>query len=240
MNMFEIRRAEDRGNANQGAVNSYFSFSFEDYYHNEKHVNFGALIALNEDFISPGQGFDLHSHDNIEIFTYMMQGELTQDDADGRHSVIVGGEVQRISAGSGVSHCGLNARGEPAHLLQIWLTPNVRDAKPRCDERRILDTEKDGRFCLLASGDGRDGSLPIHQDVSIFAGTFKVGQTATYEVKPGRMAYVHAARGSVTLNGQVLGHGDAAKVPAATTLVLNGGEKGEVVLIDLPEEHLAH
>lgn len=242
--MFEIRKAEDRGNANQGWINSYFSFSFEEYYHDEKHVSFGPLIAFNEDYISPGRGFDLHSHDNIEIFTYMLQGELTQDDADGRHSVIVGGEVQRISAGSGVSHCGVNNLAEPAHLLQIWLKPNVRDAKPRCEERIVSNAEKDGRFCLLASGDGREGSLSIHQDVSIYAGIFRAGQNATYEVKPGRIVYFHVARGSVTLNDLALGHGDAAKIPVAATLTLHGGgegeAEGEVILIDLPAEHVTH
>ncbi|WP_431822956.1 pirin family protein [Burkholderia sp. F1] len=238
--MFDIRRAGDRGNANQGWINSFFSFSFEEYYHDPEHTNFGALKALNEDFISPGRGFDMHSHDNTEIVTYMLQGELTQDDADGRHSVIDGGYVQRISAGAGVSHCGINQLAEPCHLLQIWLTPNVRDAQPRCEERVFTREEKDGKWCLLVSPDGSDGSLSIYQDARIYAGLFGVGRSATYRVAPGRIAYFHVARGSVVLDGQALQPGDAARIVQPGELSVTGGDDGEVILIDLPAEQHTH
>ena len=233
----QIRRGSERGYAEHGWLKSFHSFSFAEY-RDPAHMQFGALRVINEDFIAPSSGFGTHGHRDMEIITYVLEGELTHKDsmASGgtEGAVIRPGDVQRMSAGRGVLHSEFNgSSGEPVHLLQIWIMPDVQGIAPSYEEKRFADADKRGRLRLVASRDGRDGSVLIHADAAFHVGRFDGDETATYRVADGRMAYVHVARGAVTIDGTALVAGDALKVKAPGDLVIGQGLEAEILLFDL-------
>jgi len=233
--MLELRKANDRGHANHGWLDSFHSFSFAGY-HDPAHMGFGPLRVINEDWIDGGQGFGTHGHQNMEIITYMLEGALEHKDSMGNGSVIRPGDVQRMSAGTGVRHSEFNhSAAERAHLLQIWIMPDVDGIAPGYEEKRFSAEEKTGRLRLIASADARDGSVKIHQDASVYAGLFDGDQQASVALAAGRLAYIHVARGSLTVNGQPLQTGDALKVAGVTALSFTDGDQAEVLLFDLPK-----
>jgi len=231
--MNQLRKANERGHANHGWLDSYHSFSFADY-HDPRHMGFGALRVINEDRVAPGSGFGTHGHRDMEIITYVLEGELGHKDSIGNGSVIRPGDVQRMSAGSGIRHSEYNhAQKEQTHFLQIWIEPNVRGIAPGYEEKHFEAADKRGRLRLVASPDGADGSVLIHQDARLYVGLFNGAETATLDLAPGRRAYVHVARGSVSANGIALEAGDALKVSEEAAVVLAGGDNAEVLVFDL-------
>jgi hypothetical protein len=232
--MAEIRRAVERGYADHGWLRSYHSFSFADYF-DPQHVEFGPLRVINEDRVVPGAGFGTHGHRDMEIISYVLEGELAHTDSTGTSSVIRPGDVQRMSAGRGVQHSEFNySHSQPVHFLQIWIQPNVRGIAPEYEEKRFEATEKRGRLRLIASPEGTDGSVRIHQDARVYAGLFDGDEQASLEVAAGRRIYVHVARGQVTANGETLRAGDALKLTDRTALSLQQGADSEVLVFDLP------
>ena len=232
--MQEIRRAQDRGYADHGWLKSFHSFSFADY-HDPDHVEFGPLRVINEDRVSPGQGFGTHSHRDMEIISYVLQGELAHKDSTGTSSTIRPGDVQRMSAGRGVQHSEFNpSASEGVHFLQIWIQPNVRGIAPSYEEKRFSADEKRGRLRLIASPDRAEGSVLIQQDARVYAGLFDGGESAGFGIGPGRRAYVHVARGAITANGVALQVGDALKLTDTGKLTLRQGRDAEVLVFDLP------
>ena len=232
--MIEIRRGEDRGHADHGWLRSYHSFSFADYY-DPRHVQFGPLRVINEDRVVPGAGFGTHGHRDMEIISYVLDGELAHKDSTGTRSTIRPGDVQRMSAGRGVLHSEFNGSHErPVHFLQIWILPDVTGIPPEYEEKRFGADEKRGRLRLIASPHGDDGSLRIHQDARVYAGLFDGAERAALEVAPGRRVYLHVARGNIFANGASLAAGDALKLTGVTTLRLTDGVGAEVLAFDLP------
>jgi redox-sensitive bicupin YhaK (pirin superfamily) len=232
--MLEIRRASDRGYADHGWLRSFHSFSFADYW-DPQHVEFGALRVINEDRVAPGAGFGTHGHRDMEIVSYVLEGELAHKDSTGTSSVIRPGDVQRMSAGSGVRHSEFNGSQEkPVHFLQIWIQPDVLGIDPGYEEKHFAPEEKRGRLRLVASPDGADGSVRIRQDARLYTGLFDAAERGNLEVAPGRRIYVHAARGTVTANGEILAPGDALKLTDTTALALSDGVGAEVLVFDLP------
>jgi redox-sensitive bicupin YhaK (pirin superfamily) len=232
--MADIRRSGDRGYADHGWLKSFHSFSFADYY-DPRHVEFGPLRVINEDRVAPGAGFGTHGHRDMEILSYVLDGELAHKDSTGTSSVIRPGEVQRMSAGSGVMHSEFNhSQEQPVHFLQIWIQPNVAGIAPEYEEKRFGPEEKRGKLRLVASLDGAEGSVRIHQDTRVYAGLFEGTEHGTLAVAQGRRLYVHVARGSVTANGEALAAGDALMITDATSLELSGGAQAEVLVFDLP------
>jgi quercetin 2,3-dioxygenase len=228
-----IRRSNERGHANHGWLDSFHTFSFADY-HDPAHMGFRALRVINEDRVSPGQGFGTHGHRDMEIISYVLEGELEHEDSLGTGAVVRPGEVQRMSAGTGVRHSEFNpSASEPLHFLQIWIVPASRGTAPSYEQRAFAEGERRGKLRLVAAPDGRDGSVTVNQDVRLYAGLFDGGETARHELSPGRHAWVHVARGSVALDGTRLQAGDAAAVSAAGPLELTGGQGAEVLLFDL-------
>jgi redox-sensitive bicupin YhaK (pirin superfamily) len=231
--MQQIRRANERGHADHGWLNSYHSFSFADYFDPE-HVEFGALRVINEDRVVPGAGFGTHGHRDMEIISYVLDGELAHKDSTGTSSVIRPGDVQRMSAGSGVMHSEFNgSHDKPVHFLQIWIQPNVRGIAPEYEEKRFEPEQKRGRLRLIASPQGDDGSVRIHQDARVYAGLFDGQEQATLNVGNGRRVYVHVARGQVQANGVTLDAGDALMLTDTTSLALSSGANAEVIVFDL-------
>lgn len=229
----QLRRSGERGYADHGWLRTFHTFSFADY-HDPAHMGFRALRVINDDRIAPERGFGMHAHRDMEIVTYMLEGELEHRDSMGNGSIIRPGEVQRMSAGTGVFHSERNAsRTEVAHLLQIWILPDRPGYAPSYEQKAFSREERQGRLRLIASQDGREGSVTVHQDVSLFAGFFGEGEEARYALASGRYAWVHVARGQVLLNGTPLEAGDAAAVTAGGTLHLIGKNAGEVLLFDL-------
>ena len=231
--MMTIRKANERGHADHGWLNTYHTFSFADY-HDPEHMGFGSLRVINEDRIQPGTGFGTHSHRDMEIVSYVLEGALAHQDSMGNGSTIVPGDVQRMSAGTGVRHSEYNH--EPSgvtHFLQIWIEPAARGIAPGYEQRHFDPTSKRGRLRLVASPDGRDGTVTIHQDAYMYAALLDGGERAAYALPKGRRAYVHVARGSLTVNGNELGAGDALKVSDVAEIVLERGEQAEVLLFDL-------
>lgn len=234
--MQALRKAQERGHARHGWLESWHSFSFAEY-HDPRHMGFSKLRVINDDRVAPAQGFGTHGHRDMEIITYVLTGELAHRDSMGNGSTLRPGDVQRMSAGRGVQHSEFNAsRTEPVHFLQIWIEPAVRGIAPGYEEQRFSEAEKRGRLRLIASPDGADGSLTIHQDARVLAGLFDAGESARLQFTAGRSAYVHVARGSVTVNGQALLAGDALQFPEATEIAIDGGVAGEVLVFDLPAE----
>jgi quercetin 2,3-dioxygenase len=232
--MNTVRPSNERGHANHGWLDSYHSFSFADYF-DSKHVEFGSLRVINEDRVAPGAGFGTHPHRDMEIISYVLSGELAHKDSLGTGSVIRPGDVQRMSAGSGVRHSEFNpSSSQRLHFLQIWIKPNVVGIEPSYEEKHFSDEEKQGRLRLIASPDGRDGSVSIHQDASLYVGRFDGQEQASLALKPNRRSYVHVVRGEVRANGIDLGAGDALKVTDAPAVRIEGGRAAEVLVFDLP------
>jgi redox-sensitive bicupin YhaK (pirin superfamily) len=234
MTAMKIRRAGDRGHADHGWLNSRHTFSFADY-HDPAHMGFRVLRVINEDRVAPARGFGTHGHRDMEIVSYVLEGALEHKDSMGTGSVIKPGDVQRMSAGTGVMHSEQNAsKTDPVHFLQIWILPEKPGGPPGYEQKTFSAEEKRGKLCLVASHDGRDGSVTIHQDVSILAGLFDAGEHATLEVKPGRGAWVHVARGAIDLAGKYLDAGDAAQIDEAGIFEITGKDAAEVLVFDLP------
>lgn len=232
--MIELRKSEERGHANHGWLDSYHSFSFADY-HDAKHMNFGPLRVINEDYIDPGSGFGTHGHRDMEIITYVLEGELAHKDSMGNGSVIRPGDVQRMSAGNGVRHSEFNnAPGAKTHLLQIWIEPNVLGIDPGYEEKHFAAAEKRGTLRLIASPEGRDGSVTIHQNANVYVGLFDGVERAAVPIAAGRRVYVYVARGEVSINGNGLKAGDALKATNETQVEVAQGRQAEVLLFDLP------
>jgi redox-sensitive bicupin YhaK (pirin superfamily) len=229
----DIRKAQERGYADHGWLKSYHSFSFADYF-DEKHVEFGALRVINEDRVAAGQGFGTHAHRDMEIISYVLEGRLEHKDSIGTGSIIEPGDVQRMSAGTGVRHSEFNpSPTEPVHFLQIWIQPAQRGIPPSYEQKRFGSQDKRGRLRLIASPDAREGSVTLHQDAYVYAGLFDGDERAVHTVAPGRRAYVHVARGTITVNGAALNAGDAAKIVDMPQVTLERGDGAEVLLFDL-------
>ena len=231
--MMEIRKSRDRGLADHGWLRSYHSFSFADYYDPE-HMGFGHLRVINEDRIQPGTGFGTHGHRDMEIISYVLEGALAHKDSMGNGSTIVPGDVQRMSAGKGVMHSEFNPSKEGVtHFLQIWIEPDAAGIAPGYEQKHFDAASKRGKLRLLASPDGRDASVTIHQDAFLYAALLEGPDRVVHALRPGRRAYLHVARGKVTANGQPLEPGDALKALDASELVLEQGRGAEVLLFDL-------
>lgn len=232
--MNEIRRSNDRGYADHGWLKSFHSFSFADYF-DPKHVEFGPLRVINEDRVAPGQGFGTHGHRDMEIISYVLDGELAHKDSMGNGSTIRPGDVQRMSAGRGVLHSEFNpSASNPVHFLQIWIQPDQLRIEPSYEEKRFSSEEKRGHLRLIASPDRAEGSVLIHQDAQVYAGLFNGTEESVLTVKPGRRIYIHVARGSVVANNTRLAAGDALKLTDTSRLTLNQGQDAEVIVFDLP------
>jgi redox-sensitive bicupin YhaK (pirin superfamily) len=232
--MIVIRRAEDRGTTNLGWLDSRHSFSFGDYY-NPKEMGFGSLRVVNEDRVRPGGGFGTHGHRDMEIISYVIDGALEHKDSIGTGSVIRPGDVQRMSAGTGIRHSEFNHSDEqPVHFLQIWLIPERAGIKPGYEQKRFSDAEKRGRLRLIASRDGRDGSVTIHQDADIFASILDKDAAVTHTIAEGRKVWVQVVRGTIDMNGQELRAGDGARAEDVATLTITArADDSEVLLFDL-------
>ena len=231
--MLMLRRAEDRGATKLRWLDSRHTFSFGDYY-DRQHMGFSHLRVINEDRVVPGAGFPTHSHSDMEIITYVLEGALAHKDSTGTSSVIRPGEVQRMSAGTGISHSEYNAaQTEPVHFLQIWIIPGETDLKPGYQQKAFPFDENRGRWTVVASKEGRDGSLTVHQDIEVWAARFAPGQQATFRLKPGRRAWAQMARGGATLNGASLRAGDGAAASQEEILEFKAAEDAELLIFDL-------
>lgn len=234
----DVRRADDRGLANFGWLHSRHTFSFGSYF-DPQQTGFSDLLVINDDRVSPGRGFDTHGHRDMEIFSYVLEGGLQHRDSMGTGSVIRPGDVQMMSAGSGVLHSEFNAsREELVHFLQIWIVPDRKGVVPRYQQRHFTADEKRGRLRLIISPDGADGSLSVYQDARVYAGLFDGDEQQVLQLQPDRYAYVHVARGSLEVNGQRLGEGDGARLRGVTDLTFRGGQNAEVLLFDLRPREL--
>jgi redox-sensitive bicupin YhaK (pirin superfamily) len=231
--MITLRKSADRGQADHGWLKSQHSFSFADY-HDPDHMGFGNLRVINEDRIAPGTGFGTHGHRDMEIVSYVLDGALAHRDSMGNGATIVPGEVQRMSAGRGVMHSEFNAaRDATTHFLQIWILPAQRGIEPGYEQKAFADEAKRGRLRVVASPDGRDGSVTVHADASLYAGLFVGAEQAQFALPPGRLGYVHVARGALQVNGQALAAGDAALLRGEPQVELAHGRDAEVLLFDL-------
>jgi hypothetical protein len=233
--MLTIRKADARGHADHGWLDSHHTFSFGDYY-DPAHMGFRALRVINEDRVAAGGGFPTHGHRDMEIISYVLDGALGHKDSIGTGSIIKPGDVQRMTAGSGVSHSEMNAsRADAVHFLQIWLLPEARGLAPGYEQQHFVDADKRGRLRLVGSRDGRDGSLTIHQDVNLYAGLFTGDERATLPLAPGRHAWIQVARGQVRVDDQLLHAGDGAAISAAAVVTIAGvaGGDAEILAFDL-------
>jgi quercetin 2,3-dioxygenase len=231
--MMQIRKSNQRGHADHGWLNTHFTFSFGDYY-DPKYEQFRTLRVMNDDRIAGGGEFPMHPHRDMEIVTYVLEGALKHSDSMGNGSVIGPGDVQYMSAGTGVRHSEANAsKTEPVHLYQIWMFPDKQGLKPVYDQKNFSAAEKKGKLRLVASPDGRDGSVEIRQDNELYAAVLDPGQSVRHTLKPNRHAYVQVARGMVKLNGKELMEGDGAAISRETALELTGVEEAEVLVFDL-------
>ena len=232
--MQKIRRSSERGTADHGWLKSYHSFSFADYF-DSAHMEFGPLRVINEDRVAAGAGFGTHSHRDMEIISYVLSGELSHKDSLGNGSVLRPGDVQRMSAGTGVKHSEFNAStDDPVHFLQIWIVPNQRGLPPSYEEKHFSAADKRGRLRLVASPDGEAGSVRIHQDARVYAGLFDYEESASVTLATGRQGYIHLARGQIRVNDTILSAGDALMLDGTQTLTLDRGMGAEVLVFDLP------
>ena len=232
--MITLRPASERGHANHGWLESWHSFSFADY-RDPRHVHWGPLRVINEDRVQAGQGFGTHSHSDMEIISYVLEGSLAHKDSMGNAASIVPGEVQRMSAGTGVTHSEYNHEADrTTHFLQIWIIPDTRGIQPGYEQKAYGESEKRGRLRLVASPDGADGSVRMNQDARMYSGLFDAGEQATLELAPGRLAYVHMARGTASVNGHALVAGDALMYADEPQVQIDGGEGAEILVFDLP------
>ena len=231
--MLQVRKSTNRGHADHGWLNTYHTFSFADY-HDPAHMGFRALRVINEDRVEPGHGFGTHGHREMEIISYVLEGALRHDDSTGVGSVIRPGDVQRMSAGSGVRHSEKNlSASEPVHFLQIWILPALHGIAPSYEQKSFADADKRGRLRLVASREGRGGSVTVHADASLYAGTFDAGESAELELLPTRHAWVQVARGRAKVNGSELGPGDGAGLSDESKLRIEGVANAEVLVFDL-------
>ena len=232
--MIELRPAQERGHAQHGWLDSWHSFSFAEY-HDPRHMGFGPLRVINEDRVAAGTGFGTHGHRDMEILSYVLEGALAHRDSMGNGSVIRPGDVQRMSAGTGVLHSEFNHQTDaPTHFLQIWIEPDRRGVDPGYEERRFSEADKRGQLRLIASPDGAEGSVTLHQQARVYAGLFEGSESAVLPIATGRRVYVHVARGAVRVNGQALEAGDALKLSGESRLEISEGAQAEVLVFDLP------
>ncbi|MBI5791909.1 MAG: pirin family protein [Rhodocyclales bacterium] len=235
--MLELRRAAERGVANFGWLDSRHTFSFGHYY-DPKQVGFSDLLVINDDRVEPGMGFGTHPHRDMEIFSYVLEGALEHKDSMGTGSVIRPGDVQMMSAGSGITHSEFNpSRQEGVHFLQIWIVPDRQRVAPRYQQKNFSAADKRGRLRLIISPDAADGALGVYQDARVYAGLFDGAEAAEFDLPAGRYAYIHVARGSLSVNGTAMSAGDGARIRETGELRFDGGEDAEVLLFDLrPQE----
>jgi redox-sensitive bicupin YhaK (pirin superfamily) len=232
--MLEVRKSEERGRAHHGWLQSNHSFSFADYV-DVKHSGFGPLLVINEDRVAPGRGFGTHGHRDMEIISYVLDGTLAHEDSMGNGSALRYGDVQRMSAGTGVRHSEFNRSSEePVHFLQIWIEPKFKGIRPSYEEKHFDVESKQGRLRLIVSPDGREGSVQINQDATVYASILNGADAVAHTLAPGRIAYVHVIRGRVSVNGVQLGTGDALKLVAEDAVSLQDAEAAEVLVFDLP------
>jgi len=231
--MMTIRRSSERGPTRIGWLDSKHSFSFGSY-HDPRFMGFGPLRVINEDKVAAGAGFDTHSHRDMEIISYVLDGGLEHRDSIGTGSVIAPGDVQRMSAGSGVAHSEFNAsKTDPVHFLQIWIVPEARGIAPSYEQKTFPAEAKRGRLRLVGAPGGRDGAVTIHQDVDLYAGLFDAGEGAELALRPGRIGWVQVTRGTVTVNGAALHAGDGAALRDAEAITIEGGVAAEVLVFDM-------
>jgi quercetin 2,3-dioxygenase len=231
--MITVRYGDERGRSRFNWLDSRHTFSFGEY-RDPQHMGFGHLRVINEDRVAPGGGFGTHSHRDMEIITYVLDGALAHKDSTGTSSVIRVGDVQRMSAGTGISHSEYNAsQTEPVHFLQIWIIPGNNALAPGYEQRAFPLDEHQGKWVLIGSKDGRDGSVTVHQDVDAWAARLAPGARASFRLKPGRRAFTHVARGAVTFNGSSLHAGDGAAISEAEILEVSAAEAAELLIFDL-------
>ena len=230
--MIEIIPSDTRGAANHGWLDSRFSFSFADYY-DANRMGFGPLRVINEDYIEAGTGFGTHPHRDMEIVTYMVEGELEHKDSMGNGSVMRAGEMQRMTAGTGVLHSEMNPSDQKTHLLQIWILPEITGLEPGYEQKMFDRGSKLNRWCLLGSREGNNGSLTVHQDVSILATILEADQSLDYEFADGRIGYLQVVRGELTINGDHISAGDGAQVSSTDKVELKAQDESEVLLFDM-------
>lgn len=231
--MIQIRKAADRGHFDFGWLDTYHTFSFDRYY-DPNHMAFRSLRVINEDRVAPATGFPTHSHRDMEIITYILEGELRHQDSMGNGSVIRPGDVQRLTAGTGVSHSEFNSsQTDPVHLLQIWILPNERGLTPGYEQKAFTEDERRGQLRLIASADGRSGSVTINQNANVYASILEQAQEVTYELGTGRHVWVQVARGAVSIDGQILDQGDGAGIRDETSVRVVGERAAEILLFDL-------
>ena len=232
--MLEVRKSADRGVGNHGWLHSHHSFSFADY-RDQAHTGFGPLLVINEDRVAAGMGFGTHGHRDMEIISYVLDGALEHKDSMGTGSVLHYGDVQRMSAGTGVRHSEFNhSKRDEVHFLQIWIEPATAGNPPSYEEKHFDPASKQGRLRLIASSDGRDGSVLVHQDVAIYASLLGAGDAASLPLATGRRGYVHVVRGTVQVNGIALAGGDALKLTSEAAIALEHALDAEVLVFDLP------
>jgi redox-sensitive bicupin YhaK (pirin superfamily) len=231
--MLELHRSRNRGRSNHGWLHSRHSFSFADHY-DPDNMGFGPLVVINEDRIRGGTGFGTHGHRDMEIISYVLDGELAHQDSIGNGSVIRPGDVQRMTAGRGVMHSEYNhAKDRDTHFLQIWIQPNVHGIAPGYEQKHFAPDQRKGRLRLILSPDGSEGSITVHQDARVYSGLFDGDEACTFEIPKGRSAYLHVARGMICANGTLLQSGDALKALEERMIVLEKGRNAEVLLFDL-------
>ncbi len=231
--MINLRKSQERGYADHGWLKSFHSFSFGSY-HDPRYMGWGNLRVINEDRVAPGMGFGKHGHRNMEIISYVLAGELAHQDSMGNVKGIPPGDVQRMSAGSGVTHSEFNhAKDQTTHFLQIWIEPNVLEIEPGYEQLSIPATEKEGKLHLIASGDRKDGAVKIHADANVYAGLLNGPQSATLQLNPKRKAYVHLIRGALNVNDQLLNAGDALMIENESQLKIKNGKGAEILVFDL-------
>lgn len=231
--MLTVRKAEDRGHANHGWLDTYHTFSFANYY-DSKHMGFRALRVINEDRVSPTAGFGTHGHRDMEIITYVLEGALEHKDNIGNGSVIQPGEVQRMTAGTGILHSEFNhSETEAVHLLQIWLLPDQNGLSPSYEQRNFSPAKTPGKLHLVAAKDGREGAVTVHQDVDLYAAVLKEGDRLSHTLKPQRHAWIQVARGAITLNGLSLDTSDGAAISNEAEVIIEATQDAEFLLFDL-------
>ena len=231
--MLTLRKSQDRGYADHGWLKSFHSFSFAGYY-DPQFMGWGNLRVINEDRVAAGMGFGKHGHRNMEIISYVLSGELAHEDSMGNVKGIPPGDVQRMSAGTGVTHSEFNhAKDQTTHFLQIWIEPNVTEIAPSYEQKTIPSVDKLGKLCLIASPNGADHSVKIHADAKVYVGLFNGPQSQKLELNPERKAYVHLIKGALQINGITLSTGDALLIEKEASLLISDGQNAEVMIFDL-------
>lgn len=232
--MIELRPNMERGQTDIEWLKSFHTFSFGDY-HDRRHHNFGVLRVINEDWVAPGKGFDTHGHRDMEIITYVLEGSLRHKDSLGNGSIIKPGDIQRMTAGTGVLHSEFNPSGsDPVHLLQIWVFPDRKNLEPGYEQKSMVDANRIGEWQLVASPNGSQGSVTIHQDLKLYTAFVKEGGTLEYAFKPDRQVWIQLACGEIVLNGTLMKQGDGAGIRKETAVTINAHEAAEILLFDMP------